>query len=221
MPPASRDRRPEFVAAARRIVEDHGLAKLTWRSTAEAVGVSQTAGYRYFRDGLTELLAAMAIGGFRDLITYINRSPIAKGARDRVVEVSLRYVQFGVENPDLYRALFSPLLAGPLELNKERFDEGQIQRSSHDTYAELQRVKVEEAFGSIVEPLRIAQRAGILGGDDPAEYGLALAALVHGLVGEFIDEGLGLKQSRGNPWSAARRSMSRRIVELMLSGLEK
>jgi hypothetical protein len=39
------------------------------------------------------------------------------------------------------------------------------------------------------------------------------------LVGEFIDEGLGGRQSRDGAWSETRREMSREIVGLLLTGL--
>jgi len=54
---------------------------------------------------------------------------------------------------------------------------------------------------------------------DPEDFGLALAAMLHGLVGEFIDEGLGGRQSRDGEWSEARREMAIVMVESLLTGL--
>jgi hypothetical protein len=44
--------------------------------------------------------------------------------------------------------------------------------------------------------------------------------MLHGLVGEFIDEGLGGRQSRDGAWSEARRGVSDGIINLLLAGLD-
>lgn len=208
-----------LIQAARRILETQGFPALTLRAVAKEVGVSHMAPYRHFPHGYTELLAAAAIEGFGEMIAFLDARPVAAEPRRRIFEVALRYVQFGVERPHLYRALFSAQLAEPLESFAEWLADGTIGPASHDTYRRLHETKLE-AFAAIVGPLAEAQRAGVLRAGNPGEFGLALAALVHGLVGEFIDEGLGGRLSRQAPWSRVRRGMSHRIVELMLTGME-
>lgn len=93
-----------------------------------------------------------------------------------------------------------------------------ISYSSRRAYESLAAVK-QVAFEALAAPLRYAQEKGALKKGDIEDFGLALAALVHGLVGEFIDEGLGGRQSQKQPWSKVRREMARRMIELLLNGI--
>lgn len=116
--------------------------------------------------------------------------------------------------------MFSAQLAVPLDSFEELFQAGEITFSSRRIYATLAALKLQ-AFERIVRPLDYARAAGVLKPGDTRDFALALSALVHGLVGEFIDEGLGIRMSRKQPWSRARREMSRLVVEMLLSGLER
>jgi AcrR family transcriptional regulator len=214
------DTREKLLAHARTILNKEGYHGLTMRSAAKAAGLSPGAPYRHFAHGFQELLASLAIEGFEDLVALLERSAKSDDPRERIVEVALAYVRFGVERPDLYRAMFSSQLAGPLDAFEELFQSGQISFSSRRTYASLAAFKVE-AFERLVGPLDYAREAGVLKPGDTREFALALAALLHGLVGEFIDEGLGLRMSRKQPWSKTRREMSRSIVDMLLSGLAR
>jgi hypothetical protein len=119
----------------------------------------------------------------------------------------------------MYRAMFSPLIAEQVEDFEELFRRGQLTYSSRNLYARIAQIKLD-AFERLVTPLREAQRAQVLKSGDAETFGLALAALVYGLVGEFIDEGLGIRESRMQPWSGVRKEMSRTVIELLLTGLE-
>ena len=126
-------------------------------------------------------------------------------------------MQFGVERSHLYRALFHEQLADPLAFYADWGKAGAISSTSARHYQALDATK-STAFRLIVHVLEEAQAAGALGVGDPEDFGLALAALAHGLVGEFIDEGLYRRTSRQAPWSADRRRMSRRVLELLIAG---
>lgn len=214
--------RASLVKEATRILENEGYASLSLRSAAKAAGLSPAAPYRHFEHGAPELLAVVAETGFRDLIAELAKTfqGQASDPREEIIEVALAYVRFGVERPDLYRALFSPQLAKPLEFREQLWETGEISFSSRKTYESLATVK-ESAFQSLLGPLRYAQTKGALKEGNVEEFGLALAALLHGLVGEFIDEGLGARQSQKQPWSKVRRDMARRMIELLLSGIQK
>ncbi len=219
----SQQTRAKLVSEATRLLEADGYQALSLRSAARAAGLSPAAPYRHFEHGAPELLAVVAESGFNDMIVELERaaqSSEASSPRERIIEVSLAYVRFGVDRPDLYRALFSSQLAEPLEKHEKLWESGEISFSSRKTYESLAGVK-QRAFESLIAPLRDAQQKGALKKGDVEEFGLALAALVHGLVGEFIDEGLGRSQSQKQAWSKVRREMARRMIELLLSGLEK
>jgi AcrR family transcriptional regulator len=217
---AEENTREKLVSHARAILNQAGYQALTLRSAARAAGLSPGAPYRHFEHGFQELLATLAIEGFEDLVALLERSGKSNDARERIVDVALAYVRFGVERPDLYRAMFSSQLATPLDSFDELFQAGKISFSSRETYATLAALKLQ-AFERIVRPFDYARGAGVLKPGDTKEFALGLSALVHGLVGEFIDEGLGIRMSRKQPWSKVRREMSRSIVEMLLSGLER
>jgi AcrR family transcriptional regulator len=217
----SQQTRALLVKEAARILEDEGYQSLSLRSAAKAAGLSPAAPYRHFEHGVPELLAVVAESGFREMITELGRASKqsqSSDSRERIIEVALAYVRFGVERPDLYRALFSSQLAGPLEFREKLWEAGEISYSSRKAYESLAGVK-QVAFEALSAPLRNAQEKGALKAGDLEDFGLALAALVHGLVGEFIDEGLGGQQSQKQPWSKIRREMSRRMIELLLNGI--
>ncbi len=219
----SQQTRAKLVSEATRLLETGGYETLSLRSAAKAAGLSPAAPYRHFEHGAPELLAVVAESGFKDMIAELERGAKpseSSSPRERIIDVSLAYVRFGVDRPDLYRALFSSQLAEPLEMHEKLWESGEISFSSRKTYESLAAVK-QRAFEALIAPLRDAQQTGALKKGDVEEFGLALAALVHGLVGEFIDEGLGRSQSQKQPWSKVRREMTRRMVELLLSGLEK
>ena len=217
----SQQTRAKLVSEATRLLEADGYQALSLRSAAKAAGLSPAAPYRHFEHGAPELLAVVAESGFNDMITELERAAQGSSSpRERIIEVSLAYVRFGVDRPDLYRALFSSQLAEPLEMHEKLWESGEISFSSRKTYESLAGVK-QRAFEALITPLRDAQQKGALKKGDVEEFGLALAALVHGLVGEFIDEGLGRSQSQKQPWSRVRREMARRMIELLLGGLEK
>jgi len=218
----SQQTRASLVKEATRILEAEGYQSLSLRSAAKAAGLSPAAPYRHFEHGVPELLAVVAESGFREMIAELERalaeSSQSPDPRERITEVGLAYVRFGVERPDLYRALFSSQLAGPLEFREKLWEAGEISYSSRRAYESLAAVK-QVAFEALAAPLRNAQEKGALKKGDIEDFGLALAALVHGLVGEFIDEGLGGRQSQKQPWSKVRREMARRMIELLLNGI--
>jgi AcrR family transcriptional regulator len=215
--------RASLVKEATRILEAEGYQSLSLRSAAKAAGLSPAAPYRHFEHGAPELLAVVAESGFRDMILDLQkaaRTSESADAREKIIEVALAYIRFGVERPDIYRALFSAQLAKPLEFHEQLWETGEISFSSRKTYENLAATK-NVAFQTLVDPLRDAQKKGALKEGDVEEFGLALAALLHGLVGEFIDEGLGARQSVKHPWSKVRKEMARRVIELLLAGIEK
>jgi len=206
--------RDELVREALRLVEEAGADSLSLRAVAKAIGVSQTAPYLHFADGVTEMLAAVASIGFERLIDTLE----GRGGRSvdpPAVEAAVRYVRFGVENPNLYRAMFSARLADPLESLGESL--GPADRG-YQSYWSLQEVK-QRAYQALVLPLEEMDERGLLRPGDPWEFGLAVAALAHGLVGEFIDEGLGMRASREQAWSPVRATMTREVVLMLFEGL--
>jgi len=153
------DTKRAIAREARRILGADGPDGLSVRAAAKAAGLSSAAPYRRFSHGLPELLAWIAEEGFGELIAEMERAPVESDPRGRIVEIGLRYVGFGVQNPDLYRVLFSHQLAWPLEFFDEMFRAGEIPYSSSEAYSRLAAVKMT-AFEAWVRPISEAQGAG-------------------------------------------------------------
>jgi AcrR family transcriptional regulator len=222
------DLKADLVASARRQIENGGPSAgrgkratrpgpeaLSIKRIAEDLKVTGAAPYVHFRGGLPELLAAVADVGFAELVAWMCKEEPA-GVADPgevAIERATRYVQFGVENPGLYRTLFSPVLSEPLgSLNHS------AKQAGYQTFLDLAETKAE-AFNTIVEPLAALAALGSLRASDASDAGLAVAAMAHGLVGEFIDEGLGKRMSGDEPWSAERERMTRSVLRMLFDGL--
>jgi AcrR family transcriptional regulator len=100
------DLRDALIRAARRILEKDGLADLSLRQVARAVGVSPAAPYHHFADKQA-LLDAVATQGFAalrsEMLTRMAKEtdPVA-----RLDASGVGYVVFAVENPALFRLMF-------------------------------------------------------------------------------------------------------------------
>jgi AcrR family transcriptional regulator len=99
----TRDLKSRLAAAARQRLERDGLEALTLRAVARDVGVSHMAPYRHF-DSKDALLAAVAEQGFHALTRTMAASRPGSW-------VGAAYVAFALDNPGLYRLMFSGKLA--------------------------------------------------------------------------------------------------------------
>lgn len=86
-----------------------GVENLSLRALARAVGVSQTAPYRHFEDK-SELLAAMATNGYRDLLRALHETGGAAGdcPREQLFAFAHAYVDYAANNPQLFKLMFGP-----------------------------------------------------------------------------------------------------------------
>jgi AcrR family transcriptional regulator len=206
-----------LVEAARRIIEEGGLEALSVRAVAEAAGVSAATPYWFFPGRTPELMAAIASTGFVDLIDELDVRDMGKDPLGGLVEVVSRYVRFGARNPHLYRVMFHRSLIEGLS----SLEAGALDKSSGvDTYQELHALKVH-AFELIVAPLERLEQAGALRTRSSTDAALAVAAIAHGLVGEFIDEGLGSRDARPDGWSTSRGEMTRLVTDVLVHGIAR
>ncbi|TQV71974.1 TetR/AcrR family transcriptional regulator [Aliikangiella marina] len=101
------DLRNQLLSAGLEIIKTQGINALSLRKLAEKVGVSRTAPYHHFKNK-NELLCAIAAFGFQvwtdRLKTIQDKSNISEEQRFR--EFAQSYVDFAVENPDLYDLMF-------------------------------------------------------------------------------------------------------------------
>lgn len=103
------DLRRALVEAARRILENEGLAALSLRAVAREAGVSPAAPYHHFSDR-TELLAEVANEGSAELLEALKRArDDGATGRERMVAIGAAYVDYGINNPALYRLMFETI----------------------------------------------------------------------------------------------------------------
>ncbi len=108
--------RAELLDTAVEQLKTQGVEALSLRALARAVGVSQTAPYRHFADK-NELFAAMAARGYRGLLTALKEAGESAGdcPEDRLIAFAHAYVNFAVENPQLFKLMFGPATQSPRE----------------------------------------------------------------------------------------------------------
>ncbi|CUS56896.1 MAG TPA: TetR family transcriptional regulator [Hyphomonas sp.] len=98
----------ELLRAAERELSENGIESFSLRAVAKRAGVSHGAPAHHFRDA-RGLLTALAASGFRRLVaTQEARQDAAeRDVRSQQIAVGLGYIDFALENPALFRLMFS------------------------------------------------------------------------------------------------------------------
>lgn len=98
--------RKHFIAAAEKLFSSHGVAGVTMRQIAQAVGYSQTAAYSYFKnkDEILAEVRAAAMNRFCDKLDAARRH---RNARTDAKAVGAAYMAFAVQEPDSYKLIFN------------------------------------------------------------------------------------------------------------------
>jgi AcrR family transcriptional regulator len=159
------DLRGAFVDGARIMLRERGEDKFSLNELARQLGVSPAAAYRHFANK-DALLAAVCSEGYRELLAALRRPwPASFDAGRRVVELGIRYVQFSVDNGDVFSMMF-----GSHPLDSETV--------GTDTFVPL--------LDAVVE----AQRTGHLAPGDARETAGAIWTTVHGMAVLSLSGGL-------------------------------
>ncbi|WP_269713856.1 TetR/AcrR family transcriptional regulator [Caulobacter sp. NIBR2454] len=163
------ERREEILAAALRLIGEHGLHGLSTRQIADAVGVSQPSLYEYFasRDEIVDelhdrafLLLVQRLEGF---------VPVATTPREQLAEYLRVYVDFGLQNPDAYRVAF--MIEGA---------------ARPKPLADPAAKPAMQAFDRLRQGVADLHADGLTIGDDPVALAQSLWAGLHGLVSLLI-----------------------------------
>jgi AcrR family transcriptional regulator len=158
------DLRRALLDAALIILERDGEAGIQLRDLARAVNVSPGAPYRHF-DSRAALLESLAVIGFQRFIRRMEETAQSDAPNVRMA-MGRTYVQFALDNPGLFRLMFSP------EVRKEN--------------RPGLRMAADQAF----KTLRY-----VIGGETETNRVAALAAWarVHGLAVLLLDEQIALR----------------------------
>ena len=97
--------REEVLAAARAIVLEDGFAALTMRKIADAVEYAPGTIYLYFesRDAIAFELCRR---GFEELLAALLPAAAIADPVERLRELGVRYVRFGIDRAETYRLIF-------------------------------------------------------------------------------------------------------------------
>ena len=103
--------RNELLDTAEAQLADTSVDELSLRALARAIGVSQTAPYRHFKDK-NELLAALATRGYRKLLAQLEEAAELMGDDPEAEMHSFAhtYVNYAITHPDLFKLMFGPSL---------------------------------------------------------------------------------------------------------------
>jgi len=106
--------RAELLDTAVDKLREAGTDSLSLRALARAVGVSQTAPYRHFKDK-EELLAALATRGYQSLLQSLQDAGQAASdtPQQQLFAFARTYVDYAAENPELFKLMFGPSLQPP------------------------------------------------------------------------------------------------------------
>ena len=100
------DLRAALISAGLELLAERAIDELSLREVARAVGVSATAVYRHFPDK-GALMAALAREGLDRLAAAQHAAFDAAAEGDRFEATGRAYVRFALENPALFRLIFT------------------------------------------------------------------------------------------------------------------
>lgn len=154
--------REAIAKAARDILVAEGLHAVSLRRVAASLGVTAPALYAHVVDK-RDLLQGIVEREIDDLMERFADQP-GGTAYDRLRAMSIAYIDYGLQNPDLFRAMF---LFRPELTAEPRADQPALGSKIHD------------AFLGVV---RQAQDAGELDGGDSELASLTVWTTAHGVV---------------------------------------
>ncbi|WP_394821708.1 TetR/AcrR family transcriptional regulator [Pendulispora albinea] len=192
------DLRRALIDAALRTLTRHGVEELSLRALARDLGVSPRAPYRHFATK-EELLAAVAVSGFRASASFTEERLVAAGPDPlaRLRAVGEAYVLFAVQHPAAFRIMYAPYA------------------TVNENAPELLRARAE-GHAAAMAILEDAQRAGLVREGDPMQLALAFWSTMHGLATLLIE---GQLARHDRPIDAA--FLATLVSGLLLDGLKR
>ncbi len=152
-----------ILIAARKILDEEGLAAVAMRPVAERVGITPMAIYRHYADRAC-LLNAVADEGFHELATQLQTLQLSGGVEERLVQLANVFLDAALQYPNLYQLMFL------------------APREGARVYPKDFKARRSPTFNPTVKILEEGMRAGELRPDDPIEIVFELSALSHGLI---------------------------------------
>ncbi len=106
------DTRQSILAVARELFLLKGFEATTIRNIAEKIEYSPSTIYQHFKDK-NEIFYTIHSEAFAELVRYLNASEMHKNPMDQLIALGQIYVQFAMENPELYDLMF--IMEAPID----------------------------------------------------------------------------------------------------------
>lgn len=97
--------RQNILGAAQKIINKEGFKALSMRKLAERIEYSPGSIYLHFQNR-NQIAQELALAGYGQLFEELIAASRTKGLLDRVKNVGLAYVSFGLKHPETYRLIF-------------------------------------------------------------------------------------------------------------------
>jgi AcrR family transcriptional regulator len=101
-----------ILTAARSILAEEGVDKLSIRAIADRIDYSPAGLYEYY-GSKEEIISALCGEGHRMLKRYMAQVPLTLPPDEYIVELGMAYIQFALQNPDYFLLIFTSMSARP------------------------------------------------------------------------------------------------------------
>jgi AcrR family transcriptional regulator len=184
------DARQSILATARELFLLKGFEATTIRNIAEKIEYSPSTIYQHFKDK-NEIFYTIHSEAFAELVRYLNASEMHKNPMDQLIALGQIYIQFALENPELYDLMF--IMEAPIDfldyLEDANWTEGKM------------------AFDYLKSVIANCIQQGLIKETDLESLSYLVWSTVHGLVTISIRK-RGLKIGLSDPDTIIQRSFA-------------
>ena len=184
----------EFITIAMDFIAKEDVDKLTLKILSDATGTSRSAIYKHFKnkDALIETIIEKGFDKF-DAETTLYLRDNSKALIDKFYLTGKLYIEFAMQNPNLYRLLFGKKYAHIRE--------------------ELLSIKDEDCsgFAALQKTVEDGQKQSILKKDDSYRQAIVIWATMHGFSSLIIDGFMDVKEIQEEVYTT--------LFETLLSGM--
>lgn len=184
------DTRQSILATARELFLLKGFEATTIRNIAEKIEYSPSTIYQHFKDK-NEIFYTIHSEAFAELVRYLNASEMHKNPMDQLIALGQIYIQFALENPELYDLMF--IMEAPIDflnyLEDANWTEGKM------------------AFDYLKSVIANCIQQGLIKETDLESLSYLIWSTVHGLVTISIRK-RGLKIGLSDPDTIIQRSFT-------------
>ena len=184
------DPRQSILATARELFLLKGFEATTIRNIAEKIEYSPSTIYQHFKDK-NEIFYTIHSEAFAELVRYLNASEMHKNPMDQLIALGQIYIQFALENPELYDLMF--IMEAPIDFLNYLADANWIEGKM--------------AFDYLKSVIANCIQQGLIKETDLESLSYLIWSTVHGLVTISIRK-RGLKIGLSDPDTIIQRSFT-------------